>query len=235
MARITVASYNVHWGYDKRGGTFDIVEVCRMLDADLLVMQESWLPGGEKSEADRAAAELGYEVVHAVMGPGRVGGRRPRLCAPGRATGRLALSMLARVPVLSTTELDMVRLPLDTSPRRLAVRVDLDFEGAPFTFVGTHLDHLSHGSPWQLRGLMAQLPAPDRPMALAGDMNMWGPVLSALLPGWRRAVRGRTWPNGRPHSQIDHIMVTGAVEAVTHDVLAAGRSDHLPVRATLQF
>jgi len=225
----------VHWGFDKQGTPFDVVEVCRVLDADVLALQESWLPGSEKSQADRAAAELGYTATHAVMGPGRVTGRRPRLCPPERAEGTLAVSLLSRLPVLATDVVDLVRLPLDSAPKRLALRVDVDVEGSPFTFVGTHLDHLSHGSPRQLRPLVARLPGPDQPAALAGDMNMWGPVLSWLMPGWTRAVRGRTWPRQLPHSQIDHIMVTPAVGSVSSGVLRAGRSDHLPVRATVTF
>jgi endonuclease/exonuclease/phosphatase family metal-dependent hydrolase len=235
MARITLASYNVHWSRDKQGRLFDAVDVCRALDADVIALQESWLPDGEKSDADRAAADLGYSVSHAVMGPGRVTGRRPRLCPADRAHGTLAVSLLARVPLLSITVQDLRVMPMDTAPRRLAVHAEVEVDGERFTFVATHLDHLSHGSPWQLRQLVRRLPGPDRPAALAGDMNMWGPVISLQMPGWSRAVRGRTWPRPRPHSQIDHIMVNRAVQVVDSRVLHAGRSDHLPVSATVSF
>jgi endonuclease/exonuclease/phosphatase family metal-dependent hydrolase len=64
-------------------------------------------------------------------------------------------------------------------------------------------------------------------------MNMWGPPLSAFFRGWRRVIRGRTWPAFRPHSQLDHLLVTPSVAVI--DARIAGRtgSDHLPVRATL--
>ena len=238
MARITVASYNVHWGYDRRGNAFDVVEVCRRLDADLLVLQESWLPDGRKSEADRAAAELGYTATHATMGPGRVQGARdgrPKLCRASLAEGMLALTMLSRLPATVTTVIEMMNLPLDEAPRRVAVRADVEVDGAGFSYVGTHLSHLTHGSPLQLARLVAQLPPPDRPAALAGDMNMWGPVLRRLVPGWKLAVKGRTWPNGFPHSQIDHIVVNDRVRPISGAVFNEGRSDHLPVWATLDF
>jgi endonuclease/exonuclease/phosphatase family metal-dependent hydrolase len=235
MARITLASYNVHWSRDKQGRTFDAVEVCRALDADVIVLQESWLPDGEKSDADRAAAELGYSVSHALMGPGRVTGRRPRLCPAERAQGSLAVSLLSRLPLVAIDVQDLRVMPMDSAPRRPAVHAEVEVDGRRFTFVGTHLDHLSHGSPVQLRPLVRRLPGPERPAALAGDMNMWGPVLSLQMPGWSRAVRGRTWPRPRPHSQIDHIMVNRAVEVLDWQVLPVGRSDHLPVRATVSF
>jgi endonuclease/exonuclease/phosphatase (EEP) superfamily protein YafD len=69
---------------------------------------------------------------------------------------------------------------------------------------------------------------------IAGDHNFWGPGVSAFLPGWKRTVRGRTWPASRPHSQIDHILVTSSVSAVHTEVLPPQGSDHRGVRAVLR-
>jgi endonuclease/exonuclease/phosphatase (EEP) superfamily protein YafD len=67
-------------------------------------------------------------------------------------------------------------------------------------------------------------------------MNTWGPmVVTLFMPGWRRAVVGRTWPAWRPHSQIDHILVRGALQPVHGEVLPDGGSDHRPVRAELRI
>lgn len=233
MARLTVASFNAHYGYSPRGRRFDVAEVCRALDADVLVVQESWQPANAESDVDRFAREEGYQVVHEPMGPARVSGHKPRLVSARRAEGTLVISMLSRLPVRSTQILEMHHLALDTAPRRFAIHTDVEVEGDVFSYVGTHLDHLTHGSPYQLNLLRRRLPA--GPVALAGDMNMWGPVLSLLMPGWRRAVRGRTWPNSLPHSQIDHIVVNALVRVQGWAVLRSGRSDHRPVRATLCF
>ena len=59
--------------------------------------------------------------------------------------------------------------------------------------------------------------------------------MRTLLPGWRRAVRGRTWPASRPHSQIDHILVRPEIGVVNSAVLGDLGSDHRPVRATLSI
>ena len=64
-------------------------------------------------------------------------------------------------------------------------------------------------------------------------MNLWGPPVRALLPGWRLAVTGRTWPSWRPHSQIDHILVRGRLKVGSGTVLPPAGSDHRPVRAEL--
>ena len=235
VARISVASYNVHYGRDMKGRPFDVVEVIRRLDADLIVVQESWIPDDSESDVDRAAAELGYRVKHVAMGPARIAGRKPRLVPSSRGQGLLVISMMSRPAVVSESVLDMPHLPMDAAPRRFAIRTEVSVEGQSFVFVGTHLDHLTHGSPFALRRLARQLPGPDQPTALAGDMNMWGPVLSVLMPGWTLAGKGRSWPNHRPHSHIDHIALNGAVRSEGFEVIRAGSSDHLPVRAVLRF
>jgi endonuclease/exonuclease/phosphatase (EEP) superfamily protein YafD len=85
--------------------------------------------------------------------------------------------------------------------------------------------HLAH-----LRG---QLPRGPEPTIVAGDFNLWGPPVVTILHGWRRTVRGRTYPAHRPHSQIDHILVNRAVRCVAAEVLPAYGSDHRAVRARL--
>jgi endonuclease/exonuclease/phosphatase family metal-dependent hydrolase len=106
---------------------------------------------------------------------------------------------------------------------------------ADFTVVGMHAAHLSHGSPIQLRRLASQLPPTYTPAAIAGDLNLWGPPVSIMLPGWTRAVRGRTWPAWRPHSQPDHILVSRPVKVSAPEVIRTGNSDHRAVRAVLYW
>ena len=74
----------------------------------------------------------------------------------------------------------------------------------------------------------------DRPSVVAGDCNFWGPGVEALLPGWRRAVRGRTWPARALHSQIDHVLTRrGELEVVTARVMDDVGSDHRAIRVEL--
>ena len=77
------------------------------------------------------------------------------------------------------------------------------------------MSHLLYGSHRNWAELRRQLETEARPDAvLAGDMNTWGPLVRVFMPGWHRAVVGRTWPSWRPHSQIDHILVRGALRPV---------------------
>ncbi len=120
--------------------------------------------------------------------------------------------------------------------RRAALVVDVTVDGQAISLVGTHMSHLIYGSPRNWRELHHQLKTEARPDAvLVGDMNTWGPLVHAFIPGWRRAVRGATWPTWRPHSQIDHILMRGKVHSVRSAVLPDAGSDHRPVRAELRL
>jgi endonuclease/exonuclease/phosphatase (EEP) superfamily protein YafD len=112
----------------------------------------------------------------------------------------------------------------------------VDIRGAPVDIVGVHVSSKlwKFAPPRQLRRLRPQLPPRGRAAVVAGDCNLWGPGVVAMLPHWRRAVRGRTYPAPRPHSQIDHVLVREGVEIVSGEVLAATPSDHRPVRARLR-
>lgn len=153
----------------------------------------------------------------------------------GAAPGTLGVAVLVRdgLPLDGTRTLPLPVLPRDRV-HRVAIVVDLTVDGVPVSVVGTHMAHLTKGSPHHYAELGRLLRTEARPdTALLADMNLWGPPLRHLLPGWRQAVKGRTWPAARPHSQIDHILVRGNVVAASSRILPDAGSDHRPVRAEL--
>jgi len=261
-ASLTLASFNVHLGVDGWGRPFDVVGGCRALGADVLVIQESWAPdGGGPTTASVVATELGYSVVAEVgmahgrlfdpfpaatarWGP-RVGTwrssfrldderwrvRRPE-SGSGATPGWLGLAVLSRVPVRGHQVIPLVRLRRDAA-QRLVIGCDLELEGGELAVFGTHMAHITHGSHAQYRRLHGLLPPPTSAAALVGDMNLWGPPVNSYLRGWRRALTARTWPAYRPHSQLDHILITPAVSVLDARVGAFSGSDHLPVVARL--
>jgi endonuclease/exonuclease/phosphatase family metal-dependent hydrolase len=111
---------------------------------------------------------------------------------------------------------------------------EVDVDGRGLRVLGTHLPHLQMGSLTQRGDLRALLPA-SGPAVLAGDMNMWRWCIRWMAPReWRNVVRGRTFPAHRPHSQIDHLLVTPDVEVVTAGVMPEAGSDHRAIRARLR-
>src|SRR5579864_1087406 len=76
MRPLTVASFNVHGGVDGWGRPFDVVEACREIGADVLMLQESWAPDGEVSVAEHVARRLGYASVELAFARGRMAAPR---------------------------------------------------------------------------------------------------------------------------------------------------------------
>lgn len=243
MPELTVASYNIHWGRGpKRHGQapFDVVEACRRLDPDVLVLQESWAPDDGPSDHRRVADALDMVVASDVSLARSVIEPEPRVVSRERSgqdggTGGWHLVALSRVPVRSASVEPLPHLWFDHSDRAV-VALEVEVDGASLHVRGTHLPHLEYGAHLSTRGLRRALPSTDLPAAFIGDMNMWGWTIDRMVPrGWRRVVRGKTWPSHRPHSQIDHVLVTPSVDLVWGEVGPHLGSDHLPIRARLRW
>jgi endonuclease/exonuclease/phosphatase family metal-dependent hydrolase len=256
----------VHAGVDGWGRPYDVVAACRAIDADVLVVQETWTPDHGAGIVETVSAALGYAVVEQPLARGRLATPHPQ--ADGRwmsfsgrrrdhsiyldgersfdatvgrsrryldaGPGQWGIAVLSRLPVHSHCVIDLGRLTHDRA-RRLAVVVRLDLSGIAVTVIGTHMSHITYGAPRQFLRLSRAMrqTVPTGPGILAGDMNLWGPPVSAFFPGWRRALRRRTWPAWRPHSQIDHILIRGPLKVEGGQVFAAMGSDHLPLRVRL--
>lgn len=253
MTELTVVSLNLHGGQRTRristprprqrgappdratsNGAFDVADVLRSFDADVLVLQEAWWPDDTDAAVDVVAAESGGTVHAATFGRGIVE-PWPHYVAGPRARGRIGIAVVSRFPARLVGNLSLGRAP-DPAPARAAQHVALDVGGDRLDLVAVHLSsRLPYAPPMQLRSLRRQLPPPEQRAVIVGDFNLWGPAVSAMLPGWRRAVRGRTWPAHRPHSQIDHVLVRDDVEVVDAEVLDEVGSDHRPVRVTLRL
>lgn len=263
MPQIVVASFNMHSGVDGWARPYDVVTACQQLAADVLVLLENFVPDGEEGVARTVATRLGYELRSTAIArarryppaqgqrrgfgppfwsdrpvgvsvlfpnPPRFRTRRPRR---GQGVeGDWGIAVLSRHPVTRCEEIDLGQLRRDPARRR-AILAEVDVGGTPLVVAAVHMSHITHGSVAQFRRLTRALPPPDVPAVLCGDLNVWGPPLRALLPGWRRAVRGRTWPADHPMAQIDHLLVRPAVGVDSSEVVQVGRSDHRAVRARL--
>jgi endonuclease/exonuclease/phosphatase family metal-dependent hydrolase len=258
----TLATFNVHMGVDGWGRPHDIAARCQEIGADLFVLQESWAPDdGSPSTAARIAESLGHRVVAEVaLSQGRLfsphpeAGQRwgPPLLRPGKTLrldgehwtsskepgrrtfvrGRWGIALVSRLPVRDVEVIPLGQLRRD-SARRAVIRGVVDLEGGPIVVHGTHMSHITHGSHAQYRLLGTKLPPVTTAAVLAGDMNLWGPPVVSYVRGWQRAVTGRTWPAPRPHSQLDHIVVTPPVRVSEARIGGYAGSDHRPVVARL--
>ncbi|HKA83545.1 MAG TPA: endonuclease/exonuclease/phosphatase family protein [Acidimicrobiales bacterium] len=241
MAELTLGSLNLHMGRGSGGHDapfYDVVTACKEVDTDVLVVQEAWVPDGEDGDVLAVAAGLGYRVAATFAVARAECHDQVRLVARSgdAGDGDWQVAVLSRLPVVDSAVVPLEpQLPRDPGRRALLVTT-VEVGGGTFTVCGTHLP-VPKDPVWRLAtSLRRALPAADRPAALAGDMNMWGWCIDRMAgAGWRRAVRGRTYPARRPHTQIDHILVSPPVEVLGADVIPQVMSDHRPIRARLRF
>ncbi len=234
MAEFSVASFNLHWGVDMRGHSFDVVGAAQAIDADVLVLPESWRPGTGPAVIDEVARVTGG-TLHEVPFMSDRNPAKPRhlRVGPGPA-GTCGLAIVSRLPVRSATNVPVPKAPGDVIEQRQAIILEVDVGDTPVAIAGIHASHRLWGSLPQLRALDGALAERPAPSVIAGDCNMWGPPIAATLRSRRRAVRGRTWPAWRPHSQIDHIWVDDRFDVVDAAVGPNVGSDHRWVRAALR-
>jgi len=245
LAELTLGSFNLHMGRGSGGHAapfYDVVAAAKEIDTDVLVLQEAWVPDadGEDGNVVEIATALGYEIACTFAVARATCHDQVRLA--GRegdvGDGDWQIAVLSRLPVVERKVVPIgPQLPRDPG-RRALVTAAVEVAGAeqPFTVAGTHMPLLKDPV-WRLvPAIRAALPPSDRPAAFAGDMNMWSWCIDRVVPkGWRRAVRGRTYPAHRPHSQTDHILITPPVEVVEATAIRQVMSDHRPIRARLRF
>jgi endonuclease/exonuclease/phosphatase family metal-dependent hydrolase len=236
-----VASLNLHCGFGFYGQPFDVAAALCQLQADVICVQEAWLPaeaddGGPANDwLAEAAAKLGAEAFRAVLT--KPPGLRLAGVPPTSIGGELAIVMLTTLPVTDYAIIELGRAPRDDVPRFGQV-VILDLGGGTTVrVVNTHLTHRLT-SPLQLRALRQRLrddalPTGRMPTIVVGDLNM-PRMFAAMSINYDVTVRGRTWPASRPILQLDHIVVDQRIKVVESQVLPGVGSDHLPIRARLR-
>lgn len=173
-----------------------------------------------------------YFDTHAELSEPRV---QRRDAARGGEAGSWGVALLTALPILNIQVEYLPQLRRDKTRRALIIAT-CEYEGRPFTAVAMHGAHISHGSLKQYRFVARRLHelSLSNPVVTAGDFNCWRPLLRSVLPGWRSAVRARTWPAWRPHSQIDHILLRGPW-AVRNGRSVRNGSDHRALSVELTW
>jgi endonuclease/exonuclease/phosphatase family metal-dependent hydrolase len=234
MAQLTIASFNTHWGVDRSGRPFDVVSPCLALDADVLVLQEAWRPHGGACYVDEIAERAGATVHEAVFMSDQSSARPRSLKPPPGPPGTCGLALLSRLPVACVKDIELPHAQGDVIKQRHSVLLTVTVDGTEVTVAGMHASHRLWGSLPQVSRVNRVLTEAGTPSVIAGDLNMWGPVVGLVLPNRRRAVRGRTWPAGHPHSQIDHFWVDDGLESLEGGIAPETASDHRPIWARLR-
>ena len=97
---------------------------------------------------------------------------------------------------------------------RVGLAAVVETPAGPMTIATTHLSFVPLWNGKQLRTLTADLATLPGPRVLLGDLNM-PPPFPRLLSGWRQLARTATYPAWDPKVQLDHVLGSGSVPAVT--------------------
>lgn len=237
MTRSTfsITSFNARWGLDVDDRPFGLAATVASFDTDIIAVQEVFAPEDGPHPLAEVAESGGHRLITAALSPSFLDPKPEITNDAGIATGDWGIALLTRLPTDDVRIVDLGRF-LDRwdVAHRLAIVATVTVGTAAVTIAAVHLSFALPNAVAQLRTLRRHLP--DRPRSVVvGDCNLWGPVAAAALGRRRRAVRGRTWPAHRPHSQLDHILLSPGLRAERGRVLAPAGSDHLPISAVIRL
>lgn len=228
---VVLASLNVHGGRGADGMPFDLPAAFRLLEADIIAVQEAWHAEGQADPFAEIARALGADLIRTDLVSST--DLRTLRIATDTGRGRWGLALLTTLPVTTYEVARLVRAPGDITPRAAQVVTVRLPGGGMLRIANTHLTH-HLASPVQLLQLVRRLEGNEIATVIAGDLNMPGPV-TGLAVGYRPAVSGKTFPAHRPLLQLDHVLVDRQVTVRGGEVLPPAGSDHLPLRARLRL
>ena len=175
-------------------------------------------------------AQPGLPAGRAATGKGQPGPHPRRQLRTDEGTGWWGIAIASRIPLVNPESIDVGKTPFDPVGRRSALRVRVNVDDAAQISVTTfHATHYFPLAPLHHRRLAQALRGSTRSV-VCGDFNLWGPLAGLAFRGWQRPARGRSYPAHRPHSQIDHVLVTSDLMVRHAQVLGEVGSDHRPLR-----
>jgi endonuclease/exonuclease/phosphatase family metal-dependent hydrolase len=228
MARVRLASYNVHRGIgrDRKCIPERILGVLREIDPDVIALQEV---EAHDSGGDMLEWLAGQTGLHAIAGT-----------TLKRHDGHYGNGMLTRYPVV---EARLIDLSVHRCEPRGAIAADLDCEGHKLRVVATHLGLRPSERRQQVKQLLPLFSEnPHDRAVLMGDLNewfLWGRPLRWLHKHFARTPALPTFPAIKPILSLDRLWAhpgTILKKLEVHDTrLARMASDHLPLVATLEL
>jgi endonuclease/exonuclease/phosphatase family metal-dependent hydrolase len=97
---------------------------------------------------------------------------------------------------------------------RVGLAAVIETPAGVMTIATTHLSFVPLWNGKQLRQFTADLAGLPGPRVLLGDLNM-PPPFPRVLTGWRVLAKAATYPAWEPRIQLDHVLASGDLPAVT--------------------
>jgi endonuclease/exonuclease/phosphatase family metal-dependent hydrolase len=232
-----VMTYNIHHaeGLDGKVDLLRIAQLIKEQGADIVALQEMD-KGTERTQRRDFPAELAaltgmtciFNNNHSFQG------------------GEYGNAVLSRFPVKfwMNTHYEMLR----EGEQRGLLRLVIEINGRPVTFMNTHLDHRSDDS--ERWSNVAEIEKTSKqnagaPVILCGDFNdtpesrVCRKLAETFEDTWKRIGNGDGWtiPAAKPNKRIDYIWISRAksLAPVRVWVPQSNASDHLPVVAEFEL
>lgn len=229
--RFAVASYNIHRciGMDRRRDPERVARVIRELEGQILGLQEVESMTRGLSATPQMETLARASGLTAVAGP-----------AMFREDSEFGNVLLSSFPVVRHRVHD---LTVSGREPRGALEAILNIHGREVKVVVTHLGLNADERRYQVTRLVRIAGRDNRcPLILMGDINEWfppSPALHSLDLHLGKTPALRTFPSRLPVFALDRLWVRPKEAVVAISVhrtpLARVASDHLPVRAELNF
>lgn len=252
MRPVRLATWNLLHGRSLTDGQVvasRLTEGARTLDADIVGLQE--VDRGQArsdgrdmtAEVAQASGAVAWRFVPAIVGTPGFDWRRADERDEHERGAHYGIGLVSRYPV---REWHVVRMPaarvrspivlpgsrtvvwLQDEPR-LALAAVVETPVGVMTVATAHLSFLPGWNGAQLRRVTAALAGLPGPRVLMADLNM-PPPFPRLLTGWTVLARTPTYPTTGPRVQLDHVLASGPLPAVTSvSTPALPLSDHRPL------
>ncbi|MEX2290591.1 MAG: endonuclease/exonuclease/phosphatase family protein [Mycobacteriales bacterium] len=211
-----------------------LADAVRALRADVVGLQEvdRFQPRSHSADLTLQVAE-GMGTSHWRFVPALVGtpGGSWRAAGDGDHDGSGAaygIGLVSRFPVLSWHVTRLAAAPLRSpvvlpgsrqliwlrDEPRVGVAAVVATPAGSMTIATTHLSFVPIWNGRQLRTLTTDLMRLPGPRVLLGDLNM-PPPFPTVLSRWRSLARVATYPAWQPRIQLDHVLGSGDLPAVT--------------------
>jgi endonuclease/exonuclease/phosphatase family metal-dependent hydrolase len=230
---LAIVSYNIHGclGTDRCYDPDRVVSVMKMLNADIYCLQEvdsRHHPGsGTSRQLDYLAKEM--EMI-AIPGPTII-----------HELGEFGNAILTRLPVNGIRKADVT---VEGHEPRGVLDVDISVNGIPVRVLDVHFGLTAAERHFQVQKIMTMIDITlPSPLVIMGDFNEWksfglGSVraINRLLGKFAAPA---TFPSWLPLLSLDRVWIhpkklKKKIEAVNSQICRKA-SDHLPLKATIQF